>query len=80
MAMLLLCAILLKQVLFGLLLLVYVPNLDPYPGYMPMRDELIDDAAYQELPGGEQICPERNANIFSSKCLLIQMTFVLGIY
>ncbi|KAJ4703013.1 ABC transporter C family member 2-like [Melia azedarach] len=54
------------QALFGLLLLLYVPDLDPYPGYTPMRMEFIDDAAYEELPGGEQICPERHANIFSS--------------
>lgn len=53
------------QALFGLLLLVYVPELDPYPGYTPMRTELVDDAEYEELPGGEQICPERHANIFS---------------
>ncbi|XP_024046310.1 ABC transporter C family member 2 isoform X2 [Citrus clementina] len=56
---------LLQQALFGLLLLVYVPELDPYPGYTPMRTELVDDAEYEELPGGEQICPERHANIFS---------------
>ncbi|KAH9747879.1 ABC transporter C family member 2 [Citrus sinensis] len=56
---------LLQQALFGLLLLVYVPELDPYPGYTPMRTELVDDAEYEELPGGEQICPERQANIFS---------------
>ncbi|KAH7568510.1 hypothetical protein JRO89_XS06G0008700 [Xanthoceras sorbifolium] len=54
------------QALFGVLLLVYVPDLDPYPGYTPMRAESIDDAEYEELPGGEQICPERQANIFSS--------------
>ncbi|GLT68246.1 hypothetical protein SLA2020_404960 [Shorea laevis] len=53
------------QVLFGLLLLVYVPHLDPYPGYVPMRTESVDDAAYDELPDGERVCPERNANIFS---------------
>ncbi|KAH9747880.1 ABC transporter C family member 2 [Citrus sinensis] len=55
----------LNHALFGLLLLVYVPELDPYPGYTPMRTELVDDAEYEELPGGEQICPERQANIFS---------------
>ncbi|KAM6551936.1 hypothetical protein CsatB_001744 [Cannabis sativa] len=53
------------QVLFGLLLLVYVPQLDPYPGYTPLQTESIDDAAYEELPAGEQICPERHANIIS---------------
>lgn len=55
------------QVLFGVLLLVYVPNLDPYPGYTPMRTESVEDSAYEELPGGEQerISPERHVNIFS---------------
>ncbi|KAI4297457.1 hypothetical protein L6164_037348 [Bauhinia variegata] len=53
------------QALFGILLLVYVPNLDPYPGYTPIRSELITDASYEELPGGEQICPEQHVNMFS---------------
>lgn len=45
---------------------MYVPNLVTYPGYTPIHTESIDDAAYEALPGGEQICPERHANIFSS--------------
>ncbi|KAF3970894.1 hypothetical protein CMV_005450 [Castanea mollissima] len=53
------------QVLFGILLLVYVPRLDPYPGYIPIGAESVDDAAYEELPGGEQVCPERHVNVFS---------------
>ncbi|XP_057763903.1 ABC transporter C family member 2-like [Salvia miltiorrhiza] len=53
------------QVLFGVLLLVYVPDLDPYPGYSPVRNESEDNTAYEELPGGEQICPERQANFIS---------------
>ncbi|KAL5577346.1 hypothetical protein UlMin_019045 [Ulmus minor] len=54
------------EVLFGVLLLVYVPHLDPYPGYTPLQTESLDDAAYEELPGGEEyICPERRANILS---------------
>ncbi|KHN47341.1 ABC transporter C family member 2-like [Glycine soja] len=53
------------QVLFGILLLVYVPTLDPYPGYTPIGSDMITDAAYDELPGGDMICPERNANILS---------------
>ena len=64
------------QVLFGVLLLVYVPNLDPYPGYTPMPTESVEDSAYEELPGGEQerISPERHVNLFSSKfqCTLIE--------
>ncbi|PPS08136.1 hypothetical protein GOBAR_AA12505 [Gossypium barbadense] len=55
----------LVQGLFGILLLVYLPDLDPYPGYTPMRTEFVDDAGYEELPGGEEICPERHVNIFS---------------
>ncbi|KAJ0927376.1 putative ABC-type xenobiotic transporter [Helianthus annuus] len=54
------------QVLFGLCLLVYLPILDPYPGYSPIRDESLDDAEYEELAGGEEICPERHTNIISS--------------
>ncbi|CAO2823372.1 unnamed protein product [Amaranthus hypochondriacus] len=53
------------QGLFGVLLFVYVPSLDPYPGYTPIRHEQIEDIEYEELPGGERICPERRANIFS---------------
>ncbi|PPD68207.1 hypothetical protein GOBAR_DD34916 [Gossypium barbadense] len=55
----------LVQGLFGILLLVYLPDLDPYPGYTPMRTEFVDDAGYEEIPGGEEICPERHVNIFS---------------
>ncbi|VAH51980.1 unnamed protein product [Triticum turgidum subsp. durum] len=47
-------------------MVVYLPSLDPYPGYTPIRSELLDDNTdYEPLPGGEQICPERHANIFS---------------
>lgn len=46
---------------------MYVPTLDPYPGYTPIASEMISDAAYDELPGGEMICPERSVNILSSK-------------
>lgn len=58
-------AIALIQALFGVLLLVYLPNLDPYPGYTPIRSDSINDSAYEELAGGEQICPERHVNIIS---------------
>ncbi|XP_020554194.1 ABC transporter C family member 12-like isoform X1 [Sesamum indicum] len=51
------------QVLLGVLLLFYVPNLDVFPGYIPLVDS-IDDAKSEE-PLGEHICPERYANIFS---------------
>lgn len=55
----------LVQGLFGVLLFVYLPTLDPYPGYSPVRNELVEDSEYEELPGGEQVCPERHVNIFS---------------
>lgn len=53
------------QVLFGILLVVYVPNLDPYPGYSMMHAEPLDNCEYEAIPGEEQICPERHVNIFS---------------
>ncbi|KAL5716112.1 Canalicular multispecific organic anion transporter 1 [Ranunculus cassubicifolius] len=53
------------QVLFGLCLMFYVPNLEPYSGYTPLRNESVEDSEYEVLPGGEQICPERHVNIFS---------------
>ena len=60
--------ILFMQFLFGILLLFYVPTLDPFPGYTPIRAEVfVDNTDYQPLPGGEQICPERRVNILSSK-------------
>lgn len=56
------------QVILGILLLFYVPNLDPYPGYVAIDDEPLDSLQYEALPGGEQICPERHAGIFSRIC------------
>ncbi|KAJ9691135.1 hypothetical protein PVL29_013352 [Vitis rotundifolia] len=53
------------QVLFGICLLVYVPNLNPYVGYTPMQSDSLENTKYEVLPGGEQICPERHANMFS---------------
>ncbi|OWM71292.1 hypothetical protein CDL15_Pgr011419 [Punica granatum] len=53
------------QVLFGILLTFYVPGLDPYSGYTPILSESVDENEYEELPGGEQICPERHVNIIS---------------
>lgn len=56
------------QFLFGILMVVYLPSVDPYPGYTPIRNEvLVDNTDYEPLPGGEQICPERHVNIFASK-------------
>ncbi|KAJ4976197.1 hypothetical protein NE237_001303 [Protea cynaroides] len=59
------CSEVLCQVIFGILLLFYFPDLEPYPGYTPIQTETVDDAEYEELPGEEQICPERHVNIFS---------------
>ncbi|KAG6755959.1 hypothetical protein POTOM_039371 [Populus tomentosa] len=56
------------DVLFGILLLVYIPNLDPCSDYVMMEPESPDNSAYEALPGREQICPERNANLFSRIC------------
>ncbi|KAI3832401.1 hypothetical protein MKW92_043641, partial [Papaver armeniacum] len=53
------------QVLYGIFLLFYVPNLDPYPGYTPLREEFFENTEYQTLHGEEQICPERHVNVFS---------------
>ncbi|VAH36673.1 unnamed protein product [Triticum turgidum subsp. durum] len=61
------CSEIICQCVFGILMVVYLPSLDPYPGYTPIRSELLvdDNTDYEPLPGGEQICPERHANIFS---------------
>lgn len=53
------------KALFGILLLFYVPDLTPYPGYVIMQNEPLDNVDYEQLPGGEQICPERPAGVFS---------------
>lgn len=54
------------QVLFGILLSVYIPNLDPYPGYNTVQLESNDDVVYEALPEGDNVCPERHASIISS--------------
>ncbi|CBI30983.3 unnamed protein product, partial [Vitis vinifera] len=58
------------QVLFGICLLVHVPNLNPYVGYTPMQSDSLENTKYEVLPGGDQICPEKHANMFSSNCTL----------
>ena len=55
----------LSQALFGILLLVYIPELDPYPDYHILNNESLDNVEYDALPGGVNICPERYASIFS---------------
>lgn len=57
----------LSQALFGILLLVYIPALDPYPGYHILNNESLDSVEYDALRGGENICPERYASIFSGR-------------
>ncbi|XAR72527.1 Xenobiotic-transporting ATPase [Bertholletia excelsa] len=53
------------QMLFGVFLLPYIPHLDPYPGYIPISNESLDNTEYEVLLGGEFVCPERHVNIFS---------------
>lgn len=55
------------QVLLGTCLLIYVPNLELYPDYIPLSGDSTDDPKNEKLLG-EHVCPERYANIFSSKC------------
>lgn len=57
----------LLQALFGILFLIYIPELDPYPGYHIVNDEPSENVEYDALRGGEHICPERHASIFSSR-------------
>ncbi|KAL1826245.1 hypothetical protein ACET3Z_004657 [Daucus carota] len=53
------------KIMFGMLLLFYIPNLDPYPNYIPLSTGSSDDTKYEALLGGDHVCPEREANIFS---------------
>ncbi|CAI0410668.1 unnamed protein product [Linum tenue] len=56
---------LLYQVLFGILLFIHVPTMDPYPAYVMLEPKPHDNVGYEALPGEEKICPERHVNIFS---------------
>ncbi|KAK8469192.1 hypothetical protein PHAVU_005G015500 [Phaseolus vulgaris] len=53
------------QVLFGALLFVYIPNLVPYSGHLTMHTDLPDHGEYEPRCGEDQVCPERQANVFS---------------
>ncbi|KAF3656536.1 ABC transporter C family member 2 [Capsicum annuum] len=53
------------QILFGSLLLVHLPHLCPFPGYVPLRSEFIDDNNGETILGADHICPERYASILS---------------
>nr|AXN55887.1 ABC transporter C family member 2 [Crocus sativus] len=62
------------QFLFGFLLLIHMPTLDPFPGYTPIRDQVfVDNTEYESLAGEEHICPERHVNLLS-KILFSWMT------
>ena len=54
----------------------YMPTLDPYPGYTPVRTESVHETEYEELPGSEQICPERHVNIFSGMFVVPSMPII----
>ncbi|ESQ33830.1 hypothetical protein EUTSA_v10006558mg [Eutrema salsugineum] len=54
-----------SQALFGILLLVYIPELDPYPGYHILNNEPLNNVEYDALCEGEHICPERHASFFT---------------
>ncbi|XP_071921352.1 ABC transporter C family member 12 [Coffea arabica] len=56
------CSTLACQVLLGVLLLVYVPQLESYPGYIPLSGESADENKHDTFLG-EDICPERHANL-----------------
>ncbi|KAK4259872.1 hypothetical protein QN277_006160 [Acacia crassicarpa] len=53
------------QVLFGILLLVYIPSLVPYAGYVTAREDFHENAEYEPLRGEQEVCPERYVNLFS---------------
>ncbi|MCD7447069.1 hypothetical protein HAX54_022419, partial [Datura stramonium] len=55
----------LTDILFGALLLVHLPHLDPFPGYVPLRSESIDDNDDETILGADHIFPERYASILS---------------
>lgn len=49
-----------------------MPSLDPYPGHTPLSSESVD-VEYEELPEGERVCPEQQANLFSSKYYFLKI-------
>ncbi|XP_049372840.1 ABC transporter C family member 12-like isoform X2 [Solanum verrucosum] len=53
------------QIVFGALLLVHLPHLNPFPGYIPLRSESVDDKNDETILGEDHICPERYASILS---------------
>lgn len=59
------------QIVFGALLLVHLPHLNPFPGYIPLRSESVDDKNDETILGEDHICPERYASILSSQWILL---------
>ncbi|KAI8524470.1 hypothetical protein RHMOL_Rhmol13G0151700 [Rhododendron molle] len=55
---------LLSALLFEVSLLVYIPHLDPYPGYIPLRNESLDDTKYEALLGESILSREARQPIF----------------
>eukprot|EP00250_Pteridium_aquilinum_P010315 c19292_g1_i1 orf=266-5158(-) len=54
------------QVVFGVVSILYLPNLVPYSTYHPLNNDGIEMSMdYEPLSEKEQICPELRANIFS---------------
>ncbi|KAL3322636.1 hypothetical protein AABB24_039965 [Solanum stoloniferum] len=53
------------QIVFAALLLVHLPHLNPFPGYIPLRSESVDDKNDETILGEDHICPERYASILS---------------
>ena len=54
--------------MFTVLSVFHLPDLLPYTDYSPLSNEDAQDSImYEALPGKEQVCPERRANIFSSE-------------
>jgi len=54
-------------VLFGILLLVYIPNLVPYSGHTTFQADIPDNGEYEPLCGYDQVCPEMRASLLSSE-------------
>ncbi|XP_073224639.1 ABC transporter C family member 12-like [Cicer arietinum] len=55
------------QVLFGTLLLVYIPNLVQYSHHTTIQAEIPENGEYEPLCGDDQVFPEMRANLLSSE-------------
>ncbi|KAJ7298256.1 hypothetical protein O6H91_Y007400 [Diphasiastrum complanatum] len=56
-----------SQVIFGVIAICNFPDVIPLSIYIPIQVDpsQIVELDYEALPGAEQVCPERHANIFS---------------